>query len=398
MKLILIATLALIIATGLAYQVHLDPGYALLTYGQLSIETSLAVLLFISLLCFLSFYVALRTLLTVKRVPKNLSSWNSKRKQQRATKALNNGFLDSTEGNWQRSEKQLIKHAKQSDTPLLNYLSAAHAAQSQGAYNRRDDYLFKAGEALPDQLHAIQLTRAKLQLAAGQVEQALASLQQLKTATPGHPVVLSLLMKSHLKLNDWEALYKLLPALKNNRKIPQQEWQAVEQQTIIKLLHSQTGHALESLWKAVDKKQKLTAEYLRPYAQQLINAANDSSAENLLVKALSNQFEPSLLALYCQLKTDQAKKLKQLTKWLKNYRDNTDLLNAIAQLYLEQADLTQATSHLEQSLAIAPNSPALLLLGKTYEQQASTKDKAHECYKQGLELSLARPSTNLVDI
>jgi Uncharacterized enzyme of heme biosynthesis len=56
MKLIFLIILALIIASGLAYQVHLEPGYALLTYGQLSIETSLAVLLFITLISFFGFY------------------------------------------------------------------------------------------------------------------------------------------------------------------------------------------------------------------------------------------------------------------------------------------------------------------------------------------------------
>jgi len=180
MKLILLLILALVIASGLAYQVHLEPGYALLTYGHVSIETSLAVLLFVTLIIFIGFYFSLRALLTLKRSPKSISRWNQKRKTTRSQKEINKGLINSAEGNWQRSEKLLVKHAEQSDTPLLNYLSAAHAAQSQGAYNRRDEYLFKAGKTLPDQIHAIQLTRAKLQLAAGQFEQALATLRQPK--------------------------------------------------------------------------------------------------------------------------------------------------------------------------------------------------------------------------
>jgi len=388
MKLILIAIFALIIATGLAYQVHLDPGYALLTYGEFSIETSLAVFLFMIFIVFISFYIGLRALLTVKQAPKNLSVWNKKRKQARSTKALNNGFFDSTEGNWQRSEKSLIKYAKQSETPLLNYLSAAHAAQSQGAYNRRDDYLFKAGEALPDKIHAIHLTWAKLQLSAGQAEQALASLQQLRTATPGHPVVLTLLMKAHLGLKDWDALYKLLPTIKNNRKIPKQEWQSIEQQTLVNLLNVQVGHLLNSLWKALDKKQKLNPQYLVPYTTQLLKSAKDSLAEEPLIKAINAEFNLQLLGLYCKLDIDASKKIKQLNKWLKNYSNNTSLLNATAQLYLEQAELNSAKELVEQSIALTPTSVAYLLLGKIHEQQPESTAKAHDCYKQGLELSL----------
>ncbi|MBW1803649.1 MAG: heme biosynthesis protein HemY [Deltaproteobacteria bacterium] len=398
MKLILTAIAALIIATGLAYQVHLDPGYALLTYGEFSIETSLAVLIFMSLLLFISFYIALRTLLTVKQAPKNIGIWNTKRKQLRSTKALNLGLVDSAEGNWQRSEKLLLKHAKQSDTPLLNYLSAAHAAQSQGAYNRRDDYLFKAGEALPEQIHAIHLTRAKLQLAAGQLEQAFASLQQLRTATPGHPVVLSLLLKTHLRLKDWRAIFKLLPAIKNNRKIAAEQWQSVEQQTLLALLNEpegQTESELDSVWNSLDKKQKLSAQFLAPYASNLIRHAKDSIASELLVKAINGQLNEQLLGLYWQLNIDANKKEKQVNKWLKNHPQNTTLINTLAQLHFDQGHLDKAISQLEKSLAIKPSSPAFLLLGKTYEQQAQASNKIQSCYKQGLELSLNAHSSDL---
>lgn len=398
MKLILIAIAALILATGLAYQVHIDPGYALLTYGEFSIETSLAVLIFISLLLFISFYIALRTLLTVKQAPKNIGIWNTKRKQLRSTKALNLGLVDSAEGNWQRSEKLLLKHAKQSDTPLLNYLSAAHAAQSQGAYNRRDDYLFKAGEALPEQIHAIHLTRAKLQLAAGQLEQALASLQQLRTATPGHPVVLSLLLQTHLSLKDWHAIFKLLPAIKNNRKIDAEQWQSVERQTLLALLNKpegQTESELDSIWNSLDKKQKLSAEFLAPYASHLIRHAKNSIAAELLVKSINGQLSEQLLGLYWQLNIDANKKEKQLNKWLKNHPKNTTLINTLAQLHFDQDHLDKAISQLEQSLAIKPNSVAFLLLGKTYELQAQATDKVQSCYKQGLELSLKAHSTEV---
>ena len=59
MKLILIIILALVLAAGLAQQVHLDPGYVLFVYGTWSVETSLAILLFLSLIAFIGFYFAL---------------------------------------------------------------------------------------------------------------------------------------------------------------------------------------------------------------------------------------------------------------------------------------------------------------------------------------------------
>ena len=94
MKPILLLILALVIASGLAYQVHQDPGYALLTYGQASIETSLAVLIFLTLIAFIGFYFILRTILRVKATPKVLGKWNEKRKQKRSAKEINKGTIN----------------------------------------------------------------------------------------------------------------------------------------------------------------------------------------------------------------------------------------------------------------------------------------------------------------
>ncbi len=395
MKLIFLAIFALIIASGLAYQVHLEPGYALLTYGELSIETSLAVLIFLTFITFIVFYIVLRTIFIIKHMPKNIGKWNSKRKQKRSRKELNKGLIDSAEGNWQRSEKLLVKHAQQSDTPLLNYLSAAHAAQSQQAYDRRDEYLFEAGEALPEQIHAIHLTRAKLQLSAGQIEQALASLQQLQTTAPRHPIVLTLLLKTYHHLNDWEALYKLLPAIKNNPKIPQQEWLQIEQNTLLDLFKGcskSNQHDFTTIWKSLNKDQHLNAHYLSAYSSQLIATGKGDIAEGLLIEGLNNQVNSNLLALYQQVNIPIEKKIKQINKWLGKHETSPELLNTLAELYIQQKQWGEAKAYLDDSIALLPNSMAYLLLGNLHEQQGNSTGKANENYKMGLELTLNKTS------
>lgn len=397
MKYIFIAIFALIIASGLAYQIHLEPGYALLTYGTLSIETSLAVLLFIVSLAFMSFYFVLRTILTVKRVPKSIGQWNINRKQTNSKNALNKGLIDSAQGHWQQSEKLLIKHAKDSDTPLLNYLSAAHCAQSQRAYDRRDDYLFKAGEALPEQMHVIHLARARLQLSAGQIEQSLATLQQLKEVTPKHPAVLILLMKAYQHLADWNKLQALLPSLKSNREIPQQEWQSIEKLTILNLLtnaSSSNQHAVGALWRTLDKKQKLDPKFLAAYTDYLINKGESHVAEDLLLKGIKAQQDSTLMVLYSQLNISNSKKITQLEKWLKNQTANPELLNVIAKLCLHQKLWGKAKTYLDKSLGIQPTGHAYMLLADALENLDYSDQAVNNCYKTGLEISLNEHTTD----
>ena len=257
--------------------------------------------------------------------------------------------------------------------------------------------MLKAGEALPDQIHAIHLTRAKLQLTAGQFEQALATLLQLKTATPSHPVVLTLLMKTHQQLNEWEALYNLLPAIKNSRKIPQEEWQAIEKNTLVQLFKSpNNAHQkdLNTVWKSLDRKQKLNPEYLIPYVSQLIHKGESKVAEELLIKGLNAQVTEALLNLYVQLNIAPDKKLQQLDKCLRKQAASPELLNTLAQLCLEQEQWEKAKTYLDDSIALQPTSLAYLLLGQTYEQFGESTDTANACYKTGLELSVNKKVLN----
>lgn len=391
MKLIIIFIIALAIATGLAYQVHLEPGYALLTYGTLSIETSLAVLAFATLVSFILFYIVLRSFFGIKRVPKKMGNWNSKRKQNRSQKEVVKGLLDSAEGNWHRSEKLLTKHVKDSETPLLNYLSAAHAAQSQGAYERRDQYLFKAGEQLPDQVHAIHLTRAKLQFSAGQFEQALATLKQLFSATPEHPVVLTLLVKTHLQLNDWEALYNLLPVIRKNRNLQLDDTQAIEQKVLTQLLSMYSykqPEEVEKIWQNLTKKQKLEAHYLVIYAAFKISRNEEKPLTDPLVKAIRASFDTKLIKLYQGLKIDTNTKIKQLEKLLKQQSNNVQILNSLSTLCIQEKNYSRAQEHLDKSLSIQASSEAYLLLGQLCEaQESSSTEKAAEHYRAGLELA-----------
>ena len=54
------------------------------------------------------------------------------------------------EADWKNAEKLLSSGAAESDTPLMNFLAAAKAAQAQKADARRDNYLRQAHLAEPD--------------------------------------------------------------------------------------------------------------------------------------------------------------------------------------------------------------------------------------------------------
>ncbi|ORU90073.1 MAG: hypothetical protein A6F71_03680 [Cycloclasticus sp. symbiont of Poecilosclerida sp. M] len=390
MKIILLFVIALGVATGLAYLIHLDPGFVLVTYGVWSLETSLAVFLFVIVVSFFGLYLALCTAFNVKRLPGKLNSWNNSRRQLTAHSRLTKGLLDSAEGNWARSEKLLTKYAAHSETPLLNYLSAAHAAQSLGAYDRRDAYLLKAGEVVPDRAKTIHLTRAKLQFAAGQYEQSLATVKQLVEVSPKHPIALMLLINVYAKLGDWEALYKVLPSIKKNDKIRAGDWQSLEKQATLKLLSNPPSTPelnLDIIWNNLDKQQKSESDFLSIYAKEKIKQGESRSVVEPLLKAIKSNNDTDLISLYSQLYIDASQKIKHLEKWLQTQPNNVDLLNVLGACYLQQKLWGKAQQTLQHSIDVHATSKSYLLLGRLHEEQGVTPDKSGELYRLGLELS-----------
>ena len=120
------------------------------------------------------------------------------------------GLIEYSEGYWQKAKNHLIQALPNTDTPLLNYLTAARAAQKMGDSQLRDHYLREAQQSMPEAKIAVELTQAQLQLANHQWEQALATLRHLHDLAPQHPYVLKLLMNLYKEVRDWPQLIAIL--------------------------------------------------------------------------------------------------------------------------------------------------------------------------------------------
>jgi HemY protein len=167
---------------GLGVVLSRDSGYVLLSFGNYTVEMSLALLLLFIAALFGALYLGIRMMVRTLHLPQDVRDWKHKRGSRLAQQAMTRGLLEMSEGNWRSAERRLVRFADRSETPLLNYLAAARAAQLQGAHDRRDGYIRLAHECMPSADVAVSLTQAELQLADHQLEQALATLKHLRTA------------------------------------------------------------------------------------------------------------------------------------------------------------------------------------------------------------------------
>ena len=154
---------------------HADSGYVLFGRGYDTLEMSLTLFLVLLILSYVFGYVLLRFVFRTWSMPEHLKQWRFSQQAKKACKASLQGLINLAQGQWKKAERQLIRSVNNSDMPLLNYLSAAKAAQKQNAPERRDDYLSLAHKSMPDADFSVKLTQAELQFAHGQNEQALHS-------------------------------------------------------------------------------------------------------------------------------------------------------------------------------------------------------------------------------
>lgn len=390
MKFLFLGLLAMLATGSVVYWAMQDPGYAVLAWGHWSIELSLVDLAVVLVLLFAALYTVLRLLNRIWRAPRDLSARLHLRRAERARRGLTRGLIELAEGRWHASERLLLRSAPSSQTPLLNFLAAARSAQMQQAYDRRDEYLRRALETNPNAHIAVELTQAELQLAHGQTEQALATLNHLREVAPDHAYVSKLLGRLYLQLNDWDALAKLLPKLRRTTAMSPERVEDLEIKVLSGLFARQTEHAdlahLTGFWEALPRKSRQRPELIGIYVDQLIARGEPALAEKLLSRSLNRNWSDELAARYGTLDLpDSAQQLRQAEGWLGANPHNAALLLSLARISRSAQLWGKSRSYYEASLAEHPSGEAYLELGELLVQM-SEHEAASDCYHRGLSL------------
>jgi len=389
MRFLFAALLVLAVTIGLTLVAQRDPGYVLISYGGWSMETSLSLFLVAVALAFAVLYLAVRLLAGTWHLPLRLSYWQRQRRALRARRRTNRGLIALAEGNWSRAERDLSRAATASETPLINYLGAARAAQKQDAENRRDDYLSQAYQSMPDAELAVGLTQAEVQLSQGQMEQALATLRHLRSIAPKHAHVLYLLKKLYEKLQSWDDLRDLLPELRRYHVLDPNDLDELEHR-VHRMRLAAAAEQLETLqqcWEEVPKALRHAPDLIHDYAAQLSRLGAEHDAEKSLRETLKKHWDPQLIRLYGQVCGEDINlQLATAEQWLKEHDHHPELLLALGRLCLRSQLWGKARSYLEASLGMEPRAETYCELGNLVQQLGET-EKAAEYFHQGLDLA-----------
>ena len=397
MKNILFFLGALVSALLFAFLVHEwlaqydDPGYVLIGVGHWALETSLVVFAVALIIGFFVFYVLFRWLGWLIRLPGKIRMRGKSVKFNRSQDALISGLVDSAEGNWERAEKTLIRHASNSGAPLIHYLTAARAAHSRGALEKRDEYLTRATKDAPGSEVAVGLTRAELHLSQKQFDQALETLTKLHTLDSSHASVLQMLHQTYQQLGDWQAIRKLLPAFHENKVFMEAEIKLLEVETFSLLLKeaAETSNAseIQELWDSIPAYVQVMSGVPAIYFAAMIDSGAGAKIEKNLVRALNDQWDMTLLSLFGSVQSiDFRAQLEMAEKWLLEHGNDPILLRVLGKISIKCEFADKAKKYLAKSIGVEPTVEAYRILGN-YLLEEGDQERASECFKLGLELA-----------
>jgi len=294
-KIFILALLTLLAVVYITLMAKEDPGYALMSYGEWSVEMTLVLLIVGLSLVILTAFIAVYLLLKLLDIPGSLINWNKNRKVNNATSHSIKGFLELTEGNWKSAERHLNNNIDNNKMALLNYLAAARVAQEQGEQKRRDDYLMQAFQSFPEAEVAIGITQAELEIAAEEYQKALVTLLHLRTIASNHRQVLRLLMQVYKQSSSWKELEALIKDLRAYRVVDKEKLQGLEKEVYKHVLRDlASSNKLEEMkehWEKLGRYLHVDADMCCFYSELLLEAGFDS------VQKITNASDKELLSI-----------------------------------------------------------------------------------------------------
>ncbi|MGY3893373.1 heme biosynthesis HemY N-terminal domain-containing protein [Aeromonas enterica] len=382
----LIVLVAVMVA-GLIFgpQASGNKGYVLIALGNYTVESSVTSAVILAVLFYGALLIVEWVLGRVFGLRRKTLGWYGSRRRRKANQQTVAATLAMAEGHYSQAEKLMLKGASNSDTPLLNYLSAAKAAQARGDDVRRDQYLQKAQEENPKAELALTLTQTQLQIEQGQYDTALAMLESVYALNPRHPMVLDQLRQVHLAREDWVALIDLIPTLHKVGKLTPKQEEDLLHQAWRGRLNAASGalDTLRPVWQELPRKLRQDPDLLAAYGDRLRQLGADNEAAELWLDALRKQVSPQLLTRLPRLKLDNYQPMLTL---LQKIQDQPGADAALAQVYLLAGQLDDAQRLLEQAVEKAPTAAVYHALGQVMDKRRLT-NKANEYYRQALQLA-----------
>ncbi len=384
-RILFILLLGLTIA-GVGILIMREPGFAVFSYGDTTVEISLIKFYFGVITVFITLYFLFRIIGALFRLPSRMRAKRQQKRNLEIMQSLESSMLNFSQFNWPEATRSATKHVKQSPMKKAQHLFAAHCAHNSGQYDTRDAHVsslrkLEGGKSLANTIEAEFCSED------GHAEKALMLLREESTDNICN---LNTLCHAYIKTNNIAGIEQSLPKL-----LPHADRAARIQYTVNRSLKwmidyydtNSSDRKLADLWKIYYKQLQSNPSLLHAYVHTLIKHGRDTTAEQIIKTQLASNWDETLIQEYGLLKIDNVEqRTKQSEGWLQQHKDSAGLLLTLGRLNKSQKLWGKARSYFESSLSRKPLVATYAELAELYELLDEPID-AQRCAKKGLHIA-----------
>lgn len=385
-KRILILLLLGLIIAGFGLVVMREPGFAVFSYGDTTVEIPLIKFYFAVIVLFVVLYILFRLLGYIFRLPGYLHGKRQHKKELEIMHGVESSVLDASQFNWDSAMRNSATNIKHSPIKRAQQILAARFAHNAGNFQAREKHLSKLrklenGNALASSFEA------EFALEDNNPDRALTLLRDQNEENIFN---LNSLTRAYVETKNIEGVERVLPKLHLHAGKSKQI-----QRTVLAALnwiidhYDENAHAnqLADLWKTYSRHIQSEPELLRQYVHALSKNRQDVLAEQIITTQFKDQWDEQLIREYGVLALDNVdKRIKQAESWLPKHKESAGLLLTLGRLYKREKLWGKAKSYLESSLSRKP-------LAETYAELADLHEyldestEAQKCAKKGLHIA-----------
>ncbi len=321
-----------------------DAGYVLISYNGATLQTGLWVMLAIVVVTGLLIYSLLKFAIGLRGASGRFKNWGSERRRIKAAQLTTRGLIYLQEGEFERAEKFLISGATNHESPVINYIGAAKAAEARGDSEQREAYLRQALATEDSAKQAVAIASAEMAMGRDDWQSCIKHLREVKDNLS----TLILKREAFLHLEDWQALQKLIPQLRKQRNGASVD--QLEKQVVLKLIEKvdasdqELSASFKNSSESIRQDETVILEFCRAIS-------NEKEAETTLRKALKNSWSDKMVEAYGSLGDETLKqRLKTAEGWLKNHEDSASLQLCLGRLYEASGEREKAKQLYESSV------------------------------------------------
>ena len=387
--------LCLFVGVALVNLIQRDPGYLLLEVGDWQIETSFWLALVLLVVAAWALWMLQRVISSTLRVPLRLRAWLGLRSARGAHQRTDKGFTAFLEGRWDVAEKTLKRDAGGHEATVLHPIFAAVAAQRRGD-RARSQALLEEAEGHPD-MHPdlIWLTRAELNLEAGEVALAAKDLECLSASASKLPAALRLRGELARVRGAWPDVLALLPDCRRQRAASSSALELWEREAFLGTLAQGrlAANELLALWKQLSA--SLSAQdspLLAPLLKALLDREAWEEIQKLVLDRLGQFPEPVAMEYAGRLPQRYGNKARKvLERWQSADRDGTCHV-ALARRVSAQGDAAAASALWEEAWRLGPKPEVAIEWARLLRHQGDG-ERAKQLERSAQQMMLASLNT-----